>query len=191
MTRTAFLLTALALFIPTAAHSAPAVKTRSYFLKGVRNSDDVEIITAAIRRLPTVTQVTHLTPSSGVVSVRFDTHTISHGQVGYAIMDAIPGRTIDVRMRFSVPQYASGDNAAKIDALMKSQAKLADTRVADRAKGIWEARLLPFKVDPAATGPQGFHCGVIMHGIHDPVPKGMGLDFDFLGPNDKPDPLDY
>jgi hypothetical protein len=51
--------------------------------------------------------------------------------------------------------------------------------------------VLPFALDPEKNGMQGFHCGAIMHGIHDPKPNGLGLDFDFIGRDGKPDPLDY
>ena len=184
-------LLALLLLTASAAFSAPAVRARSYFIHGVKSAEDVDAITAAIKALPSVTEVSYLTPKSGVVSVRFDTHVISHGQVAYAIMSARPGHTYDVRMRYRVPEYTSGDNAKAVDEIMAKQSKLATITCIDRDKGLFEAKILPFTVDPGKTGPQGFYASNLLHPIHDPKPKGLGLGFDFIGPDGKPDPLDF
>ncbi len=181
----------LLLSLVSGAFAAPAVRSRTYFLKGVRSDADVMAITTAVKALPSVVEVSGLTRTSGVMSVRFDTHVISHGQVAYAAMAARPGHPYDVRMRFSVPEYASGDNARAVDEIMARQAKLATIRCIDRDKGLFEAKILPFTVDPAKTGPQGFYASNVLHPIHDPKPRGLGLSFDFVGPDGKPDPLDF
>ncbi len=174
-----------------AAFSAPAVRARSYFVHGVRSADDVAAITAAIKALPSVTEVSEFTPKNSVIAVRFDTHVISHGQVAYAIMAARPGHTYDVRMRYRVPEYASGDNAKAVDEIMAKQSKLATITCIDRDKGLFEAKILPFTVDPGKTGPQGFYASNLLHPIHDPKPKGLALGFDFIGAGNQPDPLDF
>jgi hypothetical protein len=174
-----------------AAFSAPAVRARSYFVSGVKSAEDVTAIDDAIKALPSVVEVTGPTTRNGGVSVRFDTHVISHGQVAYAIMAARPGHAYTVRMRYLVPEYASGDNAKAVDEIMARQTKLATITCVDRDKGLFEAKILPFTVDPAKTGPQGFYCSNLLHPIHDPKPKGLGLEFQFIGPDGKPDPLDF
>lgn len=174
-----------------AAFSAPAVRARTYFIHGVKSADDAAAITAAIKALPSVTEVTELTPRNSVVSVRFDTHVISHGQVAYAIMAARPGHTYDVRMRFRVPEYTSGNNTKAVDEIMAKQSKLATITCLDRDKGLFEAKILPYTVDPGKTGPQGFYASNLLHPIHDPAPRGLGIGFDFIGPDGKPDPLDF
>ena len=186
------LLIFIALITTTAlAQVAPAFRERTYFVKGVRDSKDVAAITAAIQKVPTVTDVAGFTSKTGAVTVRFDAHSISHGQVAYAIMNthAGPGRHYTVTMRFHIPDYSRRENVQAVDTIMAREAKLAEIKVVDRRRGVFEARVLPFTLDPAKKGPQGFHCGPLFHAIHDAPPKGLGLDFDFVGRDGKPDPL--
>lgn len=183
----------LALVLTTAmAQVVPAFRIRTYFVSGVKDKDDVATITAAIQKLPSVTEVVGLTPKTGAVTVRFDAHTISHGQVAYAIMSvhARPGHNYGVAMRFSIPEYSRGKNSRAVEAIMKREAKLVEIILVNRREGLFEAKVLPFVLDPAKNGPQGFHFGPLFHAIHDVPPNGLGLDFAFIGRDGKPDPLE-
>jgi hypothetical protein len=93
-----------------AAHPNPV--TRTFYIAGISSQRDVEKITAAVAKLPSVTAVEGLTPTSGYVRVAFDTHAIFMHLIAQAIMDQ---GAFTVTQKFEVSGYP--ENAQKLDAL--------------------------------------------------------------------------
>jgi hypothetical protein len=146
--------------------------SKTFYVSGVSNAEQIAAITAAVGKLPSVTAVKEFTPTSGYVRVDFDTHKIASHLVAQAIMDQ---GAFTVTLKFEIPEYAA--NAAKIDALF---AKLLTERhvkiePADREKGQFVLTYLPIKPDPADPRKVGFNPGHLGHPIHDEPPAGMGL----------------
>jgi copper chaperone CopZ len=146
--------------------------SKTFYVSGVSSAEHVSAITTAIEKLPSVTAVKELTPTSGYVRVDFDTHKIASHLVAQAIMDQGP---FTVTLKFEIPEYAA--HAAKIDALF---AKLLTERrvkieATDRAKGQFTLTYLPIKPDPADPRKVGFNPGHLGHPLHDAPPAGMGL----------------
>jgi hypothetical protein len=150
----------------------PNPVTRTFYIAGISSQRDVEKINAEVARLPSVTAVQGLTPTSGYVRVAFDTHAIFMHLIAQAIMDQ---GAFTVTQKFEVPGYA--EHAEKLDALF---AKLrADRQVKiepiDKAKGQFLLTFLPIKPDPSDPRKVGFNPGHLGHPIHDAPPKGLGL----------------
>lgn len=145
---------------------------KTFFVSGVSSESQIAAITAAVAKLPSVTAVKELTPTSGYVRVAFDTHLIASHLIAQAIMDQGP---FTVTLKFEVPEYAK--NAAKLDAhfatlLTTRQVKIEPT---DREKGRFRLTYLPIKPDPNDPRKVGFNPGHLGHPIHDAPPAGMGL----------------
>ena len=151
---------------------APHPVNKTFYVSGVNTPAEISAITAAIAKLPSVTAVKELTPTSGYVRVAFDTHRIASHLIAQTIMDQGP---FTVTLKFDVPDYAS--HAAKLDAhfahLLKTRA--VKIEATDRAKGHFVLTYLPIKPDPVDPRKIGFNPGHLGHPIHDAPPKGLGL----------------
>lgn len=152
------------------AHPNPV--TRTFYIAGVTDQRQVDKITAAVAKLPSVTAVRELTPTSGYVRVAFDTHAIFMHLIAQAIMDQ---GTFTVTQKFEVANYA--ENATKLDALfakLRAERQVKIEPVAG-AKGRFLLTFLPIRPDPADPRKVGFNPGHLGHPIHDAPPKGLGL----------------
>jgi len=146
--------------------------SKTFYVSGVNNAEQIAAINSAVGKLPSVTAVKELTPTSGYVRVDFDTHKIASHLVAQTIMDQ---GAFTVTLKFEIPEYAA--NAAKIDALF---AKLLTERKVkiepvDREKGQFVLTYLPITPDPADPRKVGFNPGHLGHPLHDDPPAGMGL----------------
>jgi copper chaperone CopZ len=161
---------------------APHTPTLIFYLSGLASQKEAEAISASTLKLPSVRKVVTNIEHS-YVQVRFDSHVVSYHQVAQAIADAgtATGKTFDPRLKVCAPEYNQAGNAAKIDAVFAG--KRLNQRVhvepLDKTKGEFLIHFLPLKLDPAVTGPQGFNGGHLNHPIHDPVPRGLGLNFSY------------
>jgi hypothetical protein len=50
----------------------------------------------------------------------------------------------------------------------------------DKAKGEFVIHFLPLEVDPNDSSPKGFNGGHLHHPIHDPSPRGLGLETTYV-----------
>jgi hypothetical protein len=146
--------------------------SKTFYVSGVSNAEQIAAITSAVGKLPSVTAVKELTPTSGYVRVDFDTHKIASHLIAQTIMDQGP---FTVTLKFTIPEYAA--NAAKIDALF---AKLLTERhvkiePTDASTGKFVLTYLPIKPDPTDPRKVGFNPGHLGHPLHDAPPAGMGL----------------
>jgi hypothetical protein len=146
--------------------------SKTFYVSGVSNAQQVAAITDAVGRLPSVTGIKELTPTSGYVRVDFDTHKIASHLVAQTIMDQGP---FTVTLKFSIPEYAG--NAAKIDALFAKLLKERQVKIEpiDAKKGDFVLTYLPIKPDAADPRKVGFNPGHLGHPIHDAPPSGLGL----------------
>ena len=119
------------------------------------------------------------------VTVQFDSHVVSYHQVAQAIVDAgaQAGRKYAPSLKVRVPDYAKADNAGKVDAIFAGKRLNQRVRLEpiDKAKGEFVLRFLPLELDPSNPAPQGFNGGHLNHPIHDAPPRGLGLQFIYVG----------
>jgi copper chaperone CopZ len=184
------ILPVLVLFAAGTAFAAPPAKTpgpnepspqiRAFFVEGVNSDADVKAITDAVMKVKSVTKVDQLTPSSGLVSVSFDHHAVTHQQIAQAIADA---GAFKVSFRFIVPAYAA--NAEKVDAVFAKVKDEVQIEAIDKEKGEFVLRFLPLKAGQAGPHGIGFNLGKIGHPLCDAAPKGLGLKMQSL-PAPKP-----
>jgi copper chaperone CopZ len=161
------------------AAPAPHPTTQTFYIANVECDTCVANITESVKKVKSVTKVEKLTPKSGYANVSFDSHADSFQQIAQAIADATParGKKYVPTMKFRVPDYAKGDNAAKVDAIFAKSAAFVKVEATNKEKGEFLMSFLPLTVDPKKTGPQGWNGGRFGHPIHDAPPKGLGLAF--------------
>jgi copper chaperone CopZ len=150
----------------------PNPVTRTFYLADVTSQGEVDKIKTAIAKVPSVTAVQELTPTSGYVRVAFDTHAIFMHLIAQAIMDE--GSFI-VSQKFEIAGYP--ENSEKLDALfakLRSERRVKIEPI-DRAKGQFRLTFLPIQRDPNDPRKVGFNPGHLGHPVHDAPPKGLGL----------------
>jgi copper chaperone CopZ len=156
----------------------PHTPTLVYYLSNITGQPDADAILAVVQKLPSVRKV-NVNLARGYAQVRFDSHVVSYHQVAQAIADAGTkvGKKFEPRLKIRVPEYSQGENATKVDAVFAGKRLNQRVRIEplDKRKGDFFVHLLPLKVDPAETGPQGFNGGHLNHPLHDPPPRGLGL----------------
>ena len=155
--------------------ATPHPVTVTYYLSHVECSSCVETIKDAVLKVPGVTDI-DLTEDEPFARISFDSHVASYHQIAQAVISSESGgEKYAPLIKLKIPDYAKGDNTAKIDAIFAKQK--ADVRVEtlDREKGEFKLIFLPLKVDAARKGPQGWNLGKFWHPIHDAPPAGLGL----------------
>ncbi len=176
-----FVITALVFTASAAEKKAvtPHPTTQTFYIANVECAACVANITASIKKVKSVTKVDGLTPKSGYAIVSFDSHADSFHQIAQAIADATPvhGKKYTATMKLRVPDYAKGDNAAKIDAIFAKSSAFVKVEPTNKEKGEFLLSFLPLTIDAKKTGPQGWNAGRFGHPIHDQPPKGLGLAF--------------
>ena len=161
---------------------APHTPTLLFHLSGPAGPKDEEAITAAVGKLSSVRKVA-VDTAHGLARVRFDSHVVSYHQVAQAIVDAgtAVGKQFDPCLKISVPEYAHGGNAAKVDAIFAGKRLNQRVRVdpLDKTKGEFLVHFLPLANEAGGTGPQGFNGGHLHHPVSDPPPRGLGLELSY------------
>ncbi|MFA6546872.1 MAG: heavy-metal-associated domain-containing protein [Limisphaerales bacterium] len=175
---------ALTFTAPAAEKKAPEPHptTQTFFVSGVQCDACVGNITESIRKVKSVTKVEGLTSGSGYVNVSFDSHRDSFHQVAQAIAAATPAHSqkYAATMKIKIPDYAKGDNAAKVDGVFAKSKDTVTVKTIDKDKGEFEISFLPLTVDAGKESPQGWNGGRFGHPIHDAPPKGLGLAFSIV-----------
>ena len=125
---------------------------------------------------------------AGYVCVVFDSHVVSYHQIAQAITEAgkQTEKKYDPRLKMQVPEYATGDNAKRVDALLAGKRLNQRVRIEaiDKSKGEFLIHFLPLEFDQTLSGPQGFNGGHLNHPLHDPPPRGMGLTCTYAAETD-------
>ncbi len=158
----------------------PHTPTLSYHLTHADDAADTEAIRKSVQKLASVLKIVF---APGVVQVRFDSHVVSYHQVAQAIADAGKERDkgFDPCLKIIVPDYAEGENSAKVDAVFAGKRLNQRVRIKtfDKTRGEFFIHFLPLTLDPADSEPQGFNGGHLHHPIHDEPPRGLGLECDY------------
>ena len=158
----------------------PHTPTIVFHLAHANDAADADAIRASVQKLASVSRIVF---AEGAVRVRFDSHVVSYHQVAQAIADAGTARRkqFDPSLKILVPEYTQGGNAAKVDAVFAGKRLNQRVHIAplDKARGEFLIHFLPLTIDPADSGPQGFNGGHLHHPIHDPPPRGLGLQCDY------------
>jgi copper chaperone CopZ len=138
----------------------------------------MDFVGQSIRTVKSVTNV-EIDQVLGIANVSFDTHVSSAHQIANAVTNAFPlhGKPYAATMKMRVPEYAKDGNTAQVDAAFARRAEWVRVETVDKAKGEFLIHFLPLKADKTRTGPQGWNPGHFGHAIHDPAPKGLGLEF--------------
>lgn len=166
-----------------AADPKPAPLTMTFYIANVQNDRDVAAIKDSLQRVKSVTDVVGLTASSGWANISWDAHVKGTQELAQAIADAKPSGSVkfEPTMKLRVPDYAKGDNAAKIDAIFARNDHFVTVEALNRETGVFLIRFLPLKPDPASLGkPQGWSGKFFNHPIHDAPPAGLGLAVSFV-----------
>ncbi|MBI5774787.1 MAG: heavy-metal-associated domain-containing protein [Verrucomicrobia bacterium] len=175
----ALLLAPTLVFTATAAEKkafVPHPVTATFYISNVQCGSCVDAVAESVKRVKSATDV-KMQPGDGYAQISFDTHVSSYHQIAQAIAEAAPvhGDKYVPTLRMSVPDYAKGDNAAKVDAVFAKSKDQVKVIAKNREKGEFEIQFLPLKVDAAKEGPQGWNAGKFGHPVGDPAPKGLGL----------------
>lgn len=173
------LLVSVSVFVGSAAEKkapVPHPVTATFYISNVQCGSCADAIAESVKKVKSVTEV-KLTPGDGYAQISFDSHKDSFHQIAQAIADAAPvhGDKYVPTMRISVPDYAKGDNAAKVDAIFAKSKDQVKVVAKNREKGDFEIQFLPLKLDATKEGPQGWNAGKFGHPVGDPAPKGLGL----------------
>ena len=166
-----------------AAKSAPV--TATFYITEVKCSSCASSIDESLRKLPSVTKVADLSESTGFALVTFDPSVVSHHQVAQAVFAAAPvhGEPYVASLKFVVPAYAKGDNAAKVDAVFAKHKSNVRVEVKNKARGEFQLFFEPLAVGAGKKGPQGWTLEQFVSAIQEPAPKGLGLTFELKSEN--------
>jgi hypothetical protein len=171
---------------PSADATAPHTPTLVFYLAQLTTTG-ADAMRTALAALPSA-RLVGVDAGRCFVRVRFDSHVVSYHQVAQTLSDAgaAVGQQAAPRLIIAIPDYAQDAHAAAVDAVLAG--KRLNQRVAisliDRARGLFAIAFLPLTADAHASGPQGFNGGHLHHPLHDPPPRGLGLDCAYLAEDD-------
>jgi copper chaperone CopZ len=183
------LFTALLLPARAADQAKPAAKaapvTATFYITDVKCSSCAASIDESLRKLPSVTKIADLSESTGFALITFDPQTVSYHQVAQAVFAAAPvhGDAYVASLKFIIPAYAKGDNAAKVDAVFAQHKSNVRVELKNKARGEFQLFFEALAVGAGKKGPQGFNLDQFVGAIKEPAPKGLGLNFEVKGEN--------
>ncbi len=158
-----------------AKKAAPVSAT--FYITEVKCSSCASSIDESLRKLPTVTKIDQLSESTGFAVVTFDPQAVSYHQVAQAVFAAAPvhGDAYVATMKFSIPAYSKGDNAAKVDAVLAKHKSQVRAELKNKGRGEFVLFFEPLAVTAGKKGPQGLNFDELVAEIQAPAPKGLGL----------------
>lgn len=156
-----------------------AATTVTFYISNVQCSSCVDAISGSLLKLKAVKEIEGLTGTSGYANVTFDPAVASHHEVANAIYKSEPvhGEAYVAGVKMRIPDYAKGDNAAKIEAAFAKLKDKVEVKVVNKKEGELLVSFLQLKADRTKTGPQGVTAAELASAIQDPAPKGLGLKF--------------
>jgi hypothetical protein len=171
------LLAATSLPAANSKRFVPHPATDSFYITNVTSTQDVARISDSLKKVASFNKIEALTPGSGYAEISFDAHANSYAEIAQAITDApsTNGKPFGVSLKIRIFDYAKPGNAPKFDAVFAASKSAVTVETVDRQRGDFIIHFLPFQVDPAKTGPQGWNWGAFFHPIQDAPPKGLGL----------------
>lgn len=188
-----FFLPALLAILVLPAHAADQAKSAgksapvsaTFYITEVKCSSCAAAIDESLRKLPTVTNIADLSESTGFAIVTFDPQSVSYHQVAQAVFAAAPvhGDAYVASLKFIIPAYSKGENAAKVDAIFAQHKNNVRVEVKNKARGEFQLFFEPLAAKPATKGPQGWNLDQFVSAIQEPAPKGLGLTFEVKSEN--------
>lgn len=174
-----------ALLLPVRAADQAKPVTATFYITEVKCSSCASSIDESLRKLPSVTKIADLSESTGFALVTFDPQKVSYHQVAQAVFAAAPvhGDAYVASLKFLIPAYAKGDNAAKVDAVIAKHKSDVRVEVKNKARGEFQLFFEPLAVGAGKKGPQGFNLDQFVAAIKEPAPKGLGLNLEVRGEN--------
>lgn len=154
--------------------------TATFYITDVKCGSCASSIEDSVRKLPTVTKIESLGDNTGFALITFDPKVVSYHQVAQAVFAAAPvhGDPYVATLKFTIPDYAKGDNAAKVDAIFARHKKNVQVELKNKERGKFLLHFEPLTVSSAAKGPQGWNLDQFISAIQEPAPKGLGLAFE-------------
>lgn len=166
----------------TAAATAKSKETLTFYLSGVECPSCIYSVWQAVNPVKGVSDVAVQQRIDSFANVTFDPRVVSAQQIASVVTEAWPlhGKPYTASLNLSIPDYAKGDNAAKVDAVFARQKKWVEIEALDKAKGEFSVAFLPIKTDEKKTGAQGWNPEALIHAIADSSPKGLGLECEIV-----------
>lgn len=176
LSRSSLLLVAGLCAWPILGEETPT-RTVTLFVGGLECAACVEVVRQTLNEVQGVTNVDIEQRLDSVANVTFDPSAASLHQLAQAVSDAprLHGQPYDSWMQFRIPDYASGDHAARVDRWIESLKPWAEVTLMDRAQGEFMLRFKALKHKPDQTGPQGLSAKQIEQAVTAPAPQGLGL----------------
>lgn len=165
---------------PAKAAGKPAPVSATFYITEVKCSSCVSSIDESLRKLPTVTKIENLSENTGFAIVTFDPQTVSYHQVAQAVFAAAPvhGDPYVATLKFTIPDYAKADNAAKVDAIFAKHKSNVRVELKNKNRGEFLLSFEPLAASAGKKGPQGWNLDQFVSAIQEPAPKGLGLAFE-------------
>ena len=156
--------------------------TVTFYIANVQCSSCVDAITGSLNKLKAVKEIDGLTGTSGYANITFDPAKASYHEVANAIYKSEPvhGEAYVAGVKLRIPDYAKGDNAAKVDGVFAKLKDKVEVKVLNKKQGELLVSFQQLKVDRTKTGPQGVTGDELASAIHDAAPKGLGLEFSWV-----------
>ena len=184
------LLTTLALTVFAATLGAADKKknaeeagtTVTFYISNVQCSSCVDAISGSLNKIKAVKEIDGLTGTSGYANITFDPTKASYHEVANAIYKSEPvhGEAYVAGVKMRIPDYAKGDNAAKVDAVFAKLKDKVEVKVLNKKQGELLVSFQQLKIDRTKTGPQGVTGDELASAIHAAAPKGLGLEFSWV-----------
>ncbi len=195
--RVVFLVVSLALFLIEGGGAEPKEKpapstpaTLTFFLTGVECPACVYAVNDSIRQVDGVEEIIEGQDSDFFSKVTFDPSRASAHRIAQAVREAFPlhGEPYQAWLRLRIPDYARGDNTAKVDALLKRWKDRIRAEITDRNEGeiTLHFLLLPESEDQASSAPEkaldGWRHDQFFEALTRPAPDGLGLRLEWVTP---------
>ncbi len=179
-------LLAAALLSAHAADKGKPIET-TFYITEVKCASCAAAIDESLRKLPTVTKVEDLSQSTGYAIITFDPAVVSHHQIAQAVFAADPvhGDPYVATLKFTIPDYAKADNAAKVDALLAQHKSQVRAELKNKARREFLLTFEPLRPDNTKKGPPGWTLETFRASITEPAPKGLGLTLTLASPCQK------
>lgn len=125
------------LTLATAAEPTSPPVTLTFWVSGVECVSCVDVIVRSVTELKGVKDVALTQMIDSYANISFDPKEVGVQEIAQAIYEApgLHGRPYEPTLHLTVPDYAKGDMAVKLDALLAKQKSWIKADLIDKAKG--------------------------------------------------------
>jgi copper chaperone CopZ len=181
------LLTLAVIGLPATSATADQKPQRAeliFRVSGLECSACVYSVQQAIQETKGVSEVEVMLTPDGSAKVAFDPRIVCEHQIAQAVREAFPlhGAPYLITLKLRIPRYATGGNAARVEAVFARWKKSVEIKAVDKLTGEFIIHFLPLDKDAKAAGPRGWSLAQLTHALKAPAPEGLGLDCVIGGP---------